>query len=76
MIISILSLFSAGAVAVLIQWYRNTVRRLGDIPGPPVPSVLVGNMLELERARMGTIMTRWAEAYGQAYKIRGPLYVS
>lgn len=74
MIISILFLFSTSALAALIQWYRNTVRRLSDIPGPPVPSILVGNILELERARMGTIMVQWTKAYGRAYKIRGPLY--
>ncbi|KAF8473770.1 cytochrome P450 [Gautieria morchelliformis] len=70
----LLSLVGAGLVALLIHWYLGTVSRLEDIPGPPVPSLLVGNIEELDRAPMGTKMILWAKQYGQTYKIRGPLF--
>ncbi|KAF8494762.1 cytochrome P450 [Gautieria morchelliformis] len=70
----LLSLVGAGLVALLIHWYLGTVSRLEDIPGPPVPSFLVGNIEELDRAPVGTKMILWAKKYGQTYKIRGPLF--
>jgi len=71
-----LSLIAGAFLAILIYWYFGTVSRLADIPGPPVPSILVGNVEELERAPMGTKMILWAKQYGPTYKIRGPLFVN
>ncbi|KAF8512434.1 cytochrome P450 [Gautieria morchelliformis] len=68
MLVFLLSLVGAGLVALLIHWYLGTVSRLEDIPGPPVPSFLVGNIEELDRAPMGTKMILWAKQYGQTYR--------
>lgn len=50
-------------------------RRLSGLPGPPSPSLLFGNILDLEKAKVGTRYNAWAKKYGQAYKITGPLAV-
>lgn len=68
------SCFGAMGVIWVIHLYHSSTR-LSDIPGPPVPSYIVGNVQELERAPMGTKMNTWTKKYGQTYKIRGALMV-
>ncbi|GJJ08426.1 hypothetical protein Clacol_002642 [Clathrus columnatus] len=71
----LISTLAVGTLLIVsIRWYLNISQRLTDVPGPPVPSFIVGNVLELEQAPMGTLLLRWAKQYGQTFKIAGPLY--
>ena len=69
------SCFAAIGVIWAIRLYHSVTTRLSDIPGPPVPSYIVGNVEEISRAPMGTKMNTWTKEYGQTYKIRGALMV-
>ena len=59
----------------VIHLYHSATTRLSDIPGPPAPSYIVGNIEELSGVPMGTKMNTWTKEYGQTYKIRGALMV-
>jgi cytochrome P450 len=45
------------------------MRRLQDLPGPP-PSLILGNLLQLQPARVHQIFEDWAKQYGTEFKVR------
>lgn len=45
------------------------VRQLKDLPGPR-PWPVVGNALQLDRSRIHLDIERWAERYGEAFRMR------
>ncbi|KAH8118090.1 cytochrome P450 [Phellopilus nigrolimitatus] len=69
------TLSAAGAVSLAFLLFKlvRLSRRLSNIPGPKSPSILFGNVLDLETARVGTRYNVWAKKYGLTFKIRGPL---
>ncbi|KAH8110285.1 cytochrome P450 [Phellopilus nigrolimitatus] len=48
-------------------------RRLRSLPGPPPPQFYVGNLVDLQLAKVGTRYNVWTSIYGRAYRIHGLL---
>ncbi|KAK7008386.1 cytochrome P450 [Favolaschia claudopus] len=75
MIISQYSLAAAGVVAVYVAYvvYRIRSRRyLCNIPGPPSPSWLFGNTLQLLTTPIyGEYEFKWLRQYGSVYRVKG-----
>ena len=48
---------------------QRTLRRIGDLPGPRgVP--FLGNLLQIDNARMHQVLERWQRRYGDFYRFR------
>ncbi|KAK7045291.1 cytochrome P450 [Favolaschia claudopus] len=73
MTISQYSLAAAGALAVYVAYVVFRPRRnLCDIPGPPSPSWLFGNMLQLLTTPIyGEYEFKWLRKYGSVYRVKG-----
>ncbi|KAI0337143.1 cytochrome P450 [Trametopsis cervina] len=68
-----LSACLGAAIIALSSIYRILTDRLSlnSLPGPPAPSWLWGNSVDLRKAVVGTRYNVWRQKYGATYKIRG-----
>lgn len=66
------------ALAATRFFYRiiQRSRRIRSLPGPPSPHLVVGNLVDLQLAKVGTRYIVWTKSYGHAYRIHGLLSVS
>ena len=60
-------------VAILLARFRSSLR---DLPGPPNPSLIYGNLLEIQNAGDATLHEAWTEKYGPTLTYTGWLNVS
>lgn len=59
-------------ISGLLQPYMSP---LGDIPGPPSPSFLYGNMHEIQNSEASIVREQWVDMYGPTLKYKGWLNV-
>ncbi|KAF8195514.1 cytochrome P450 [Pholiota molesta] len=55
----------------LLLLYRQRRSPLRLLPGPPAPSILLGNLEEMHDQENNALLARWGAAYGCAYVYRG-----
>ncbi|KAJ7198990.1 cytochrome P450 [Mycena pura] len=70
------SALSAAAAALVLLWISRPRRTygIGNIAGPPSPSWIFGNMLQLLRSpQYGECEFEWRKMYGPIYRIKGCL---
>lgn len=60
-------------VTILLAPLRSTLR---DLPGPPNPSIIYGNLLEIQNAEDATLHEAWTEKYGPTITYTGWMNVS
>ncbi|EIM79122.1 cytochrome P450 [Stereum hirsutum FP-91666 SS1] len=68
---------TAAASFIAFHVLRSVYRRLNgygisDIPGPPSPSFIYGNLLQIFQEQAGTFDFKWQEQFGGVFRIRGP----
>ncbi|KAF9485887.1 cytochrome P450 [Pholiota conissans] len=51
--------------------YRQRRSPLRHLPGPPAPSLLLGNLEEMHDQENNALLARWGARYGPAYVYRG-----
>jgi hypothetical protein len=66
---------AAGLICVPAYVLYERSRSLADFPGPPNPSLLVGNVVDLRRAPTRTRWNVWQDQYGSTYRMAGPFLV-
>jgi len=56
-------------------WQENISNPLADLPGPPSPDWLYGNIQQIKDSDFSTIFERWNSDYGNTIKYKGSLGV-
>jgi hypothetical protein len=67
--------FGIGFTFWALYRIRTRAREFAQLPGPPNPSVLSGNLDDVRAAPAGTRFNVWQAKYGATYCIRGALLV-